>query len=59
MGSERSDFGDVPNVAMEALRELVYQIERASYFDHYGRLLEATPAFIEARVLVHGYPVAR
>lgn len=46
-------------MAMEALRELVYQIERASYFDHYGRLLEATPAFIEARVLVHGYPVAR
>jgi hypothetical protein len=40
---------------MDALRELVEQIEGASFFDHHGRLLELNPAFVEARDLVHGY----
>jgi len=40
---------------VRALRELVEQIESASYFDHCGHLLELDPAFVEARDLVHGY----
>lgn len=40
---------------MGALRDLVEQIESASYFDQRGHLLELNPAFLEARDLVHGY----
>lgn len=41
---------------MGALRDLVAQIESRSYFDPHGGLLELTPAFVEARDLVNGYP---
>ncbi|CAN7538532.1 hypothetical protein LJR219_003809 [Phenylobacterium sp. LjRoot219] len=44
---------------MQALRKLVEQIERASYFDQYGHVLELNPDFIEARDLVHGYELSR
>lgn len=40
-----------------ALRELVKQLESTSYFDCRGDLLELTPAYVDARDLVHGYPV--
>jgi len=54
--AEHSELGGAADPMMGALRELVEQIESASYFDQYGRLLELMPAFVEARVLVHGYP---
>lgn len=40
---------------MGALRDLVEEIENSSFFDQYGHLLELSPAFVEARDLVHGY----
>lgn len=45
-----------PDPAIEALRALVEEIEHASFFDQQGRLLELSPAFLEARDLVYGYP---
>jgi hypothetical protein len=46
---------DGADPVMGALRDLVEAIESTSYFDHFGHLLELTPAFVEARDLVHGY----
>jgi hypothetical protein len=46
---------DEADPVMGALRNLVEEIERASYFDQGGHLLELNPAFVEARDLVHGY----
>lgn len=41
---------------LETLRALVDEIEAASYFNQNGGLLELSPAYIEARDLVRGYP---
>jgi hypothetical protein len=48
-------FEGAADPVIGALRDLVEQIESASYFDHRGHLLELNPAFVEARDLVHGY----
>jgi hypothetical protein len=48
-------FDDDADPVMGALRDLVEQIESASYFDQRGQLLELDRAFVEARDLVHGY----
>lgn len=51
-----SDGG--PDPAMEALRALVDQIERADFRDELGHPLTTNVAFIEAKQLVEGYSVA-